>query len=203
MIDMVRKQYPQYADMSDEDLTAALMRKFGTVNHESLDGPGVVTAETSHELQQMAPNVKPVVKGTKAEVLRMKQTGRVAPGSIVFTMPDDTAYIIDPDAVQAIYGGSKAEAVKRAKLDLRDGGDKESILLGYPKREGVQNPVSAAVDRGGNVITDLPEMKANAEAGNVLWAAEGEPGDVADKAGQVAQAIKNDREVIPDGGTEG
>lgn len=188
MIDYIRKNYPQYDDMSDEDLAAAIQRKgIGQPNHENLDGPGVVTASTSHELQRVAPDLKPVVKGTKAEVLRMKQTGQVGPGNIVHIGKNGEAYIINVSAVQELYGASPQQSLRMARQDIDDGGEMESILLGYPKREGVENPTTAAVDRDGNVITDLPEMKAKAEAGDVIWAGEGNPAE----AQQMAETIGN------------
>lgn len=190
MIDRIRQQYPEYNDMSDEDLTAALNRKFGP-DHDNLSGPGVVTAETSHELQKVAPDLKPVVKGTKAEVLRMKMSGQISPQSVVFTDGKDTAYIIHAPTVQGIYGGSLVQAVNEAKRDLKKGGEMESVLLGYPSREGVETPITAAVDKEGNVVTDLQEMQEKAADGEILWAAEGEQGDVEKMASTIGERWKS------------
>lgn len=190
MIEQIRKQYPQYSDMSDEDLQAALTRKLGKANHEELSGPGVVDAALSHLLQAAAPDVKPVVKGTKPDVLRMKQSDQIAPGSIIHIGKDGSAYIINVAAVQDLYGASPQQSVKMARQDLEAGGEMESILLGYPKREGVEQLADVAVTVQGDVVTDPAEMKRHSEEGNVIWAAEGAPGDVEDHAGRVAQRWK-------------
>jgi hypothetical protein len=168
------------------------MRKHGTVNHENLDGPGVVDATTSHELQAKAPDLKPVVKGTAGEVLAMKKAGQLGNDKVVFMLPPpaDVAYIIDSTAVHALYGGSVQKAVTQARRDLLAGGAKESSLLGYPNREGVDNPVTAAVTKDGEVVTDIPEIKDHADKGNVLWAAEGHPADVAKYAENVSRRWK-------------
>lgn len=180
--------------MSDQDLIAAIQRKLPQmkVDHESLSGPSVVSASTSHELQNKAPEMKPVVKGTKAEVLRMKINGEIGPQKVVFTDGKDAAYIIDANAVHAIYGGTIAQAVTQAKKDLKNGGNMESLLLGYPDRDGIdpESMQDVAVDRDGNVITDLGDMKNAAESQNVIWAAQGKPEDVTAQAEKVSKRWK-------------
>ncbi len=47
----------------------------------------------------------------------------------------------------------------------------EGELLGYPDREGAD--MDAAVTKQGEVVTDLPMMKQEAENKNLMWAAEG------------------------------
>lgn len=184
-----RKQYPQYDDLSDKDLTAALARKgLLKANHDDLENG--VNAETSHALQSKAPEVKPVVKGTKAEVLALKQAGKITPGNVIFVSGKGDAYIINAKAVQEIYGASPASSLKQAKKDLEAGGPIESILLGYPDRSKSEQPVSAAVDKQGNVITDLGEMADAVAKNNVLWAAEGEQDEVQGLAGRVATKWK-------------
>lgn len=192
MLKEFRAQYPQYDDMADDDLMKALSAKgLINVNHDDLaDG---VTASTSHELQAKAPEVKPVVKGTKSEVLRMKMSGEIQPGNAVFVGGDDTAYIINLAAVQGIYGDSVQKSLNMAKKDLKSGGDMESLLLGYPNRSGEEKQ-TAAVDREGNVLTDLGEIAANKD--NILWAAEGEPEDVQGHAERVAKKWKTIGEEI-------
>lgn len=148
-----------------------------------------IPASDSLDLQNVAPEVKPVVKGTKPEILALKKQGGTE-GKVIYTA-GDVAYIIDPTAVQGIYGGSKAEAIRKAKLDLKKGGDAESNLLGYPDRENTtpDQTIDAAVTKTGEVVTDLPTMKAEKEAGNIAWAAEGKPEEVTAKAEGVAAAI--------------
>ena len=186
-LDAIYKEH--YSDMPRKEFDDAVMRKHGKVNHEDLEGPGVVTASASHALQERAPELKPVVKGTAAEVLAMEKSGEIDKGKVIFMLPlpADVAYIIDPDAVHALYGGTVQKAVTQARQDLMAGGDKESILLGYPNRQGVENPVTAAVTGDGQVVTDLPEMKKHADAGNIIYAAEGKPEDVAQYAEKVAK----------------
>ncbi|MDD2898999.1 MAG: hypothetical protein PHI31_09830 [Desulfuromonadaceae bacterium] len=156
--------------------------------HENLSEG--IPASASAELQAIAPEVKPVVKGTKAEILDLKRQG-AADGKIVHT-DGDTAYILDPKALQGIYSASIPESLRKAKLDLRQGGDAESVLLGYPKRAELvpAETIDAAVTKQGEVVTDLPTMKAEKEAGNIAWAAEGKPEEVIAKAEGVAGAIK-------------
>jgi hypothetical protein len=127
----------------------------------------------------------------------MKKSGEVGNDKVIFMLPPpaDVAYIIDPDVVHALYGGSRQKAVTQAKRDLLEGGAKESQLLGYPNREGVQNPVTAAVTKDGEVVTDLPAIKEHVDKGNVLWAAEGKPEEVMQHANNVAkrwESIGND-----------
>lgn len=154
------------------------------------DLAGGIPATASVELQNTAPEVKPVVKGTPQEILDIRKQGN-AEGKVVHVV-GDAAYLIDPEAVQGIYGGTKAEAVNKAKLDLKAGGDAESKLLGYPEREGLtpEQTIDVAVTKQGDVVHNLNDMKAEKEAGNITWAAEGKPEEVTAKANEVADAIK-------------
>lgn len=187
MLNDFRQKYPMYADMPDDALYSALSRKgMLNANHDNLaDG---VNASTSHQLQSVAPEVKPVVKGTKAEVLAMKQRGQIAPGNVVHIGANGDAYIINAKAVQDIYGASTAQSLKMAKKDLEDGGEIESILLGYPVRG--ENNVTMAVDKSGEVLTDMGDIAKAAESNNVIWAAEGNGDDVQGLAERVARKWK-------------
>ncbi|KAB0668936.1 hypothetical protein F6V30_13950 [Oryzomonas sagensis] len=200
MLEDFRQQYPQYSDMPDDALLAALSKKgLVNANHDNLEDG--VSAETSHQLQAIAPEIKPVVKGTKAEVLKLKQTGQIAPGNVIHIGKGGEAYIINAKAVQELYGVSPAQSLKMAKQDLEAGGEIESTLLGYPKRD-VENPVTMAVDNGGNVLTDMGDIATAHDQGGVIWAAEGENADVQRHAERVAQKWKTIGEEINDESTE-
>lgn len=147
-----------------------------------------IPAAASAELQGKAPEVKPVVKGTTEEIASIA----VDASKEVFDAGNGTSYIIDKGEAVKKYGGTPDEAVLKAANDLVKGGDTESALLGYPKREGLtpRDTIDAAVTKEGAVVTDLPTMKAEKDAGNIAWAAEGKPGEVTAKAGEVSTAIK-------------
>jgi hypothetical protein len=169
--------------------------------HENLSGGTVVTGMDSVNLQNIAPEIKPVAKMTVSEVKQLKASGQIGVGKSVFNAGNDTAYIIDHNAVQGIYGGSMPEAVKKARIDLKNGGDAESSLLGYPGVENIpkEQTVDVAVTKQGETVTDLAQMKQEAEAKNVAWAAEGKPEEILPKADGVAQAIQGNAETaIPD-----
>ena len=176
-------------------------------HYEDMEGGTVINAERSLMLQDAAPEVKPVVKGTRAEVQALQSQGRIRQERIVFIASIGVAYIVDLGAVQAIYGGTQTEALRQAKLDLLAGGDQESALLGYPPREGLEpwEKIPAAVTLEGLVVTDPYELAVQLTEGNVIWAAEGGAEEVTLLAGRVARALKNSlrREVdAADGGDD-
>jgi hypothetical protein len=181
--DDIYNQY--YSDMPREEFDR---RVKGRPNHDDLKG-AAVTAKNS---LQLPSDVKPVVKGTKQEILELKKSGDIGPEKVIFTLDKDTAYAIDKKAVQTIYGGSITEAVNQTRRDLKKGGDKESSLLGYPNRQGLQphETIDAAVSGEGAIITDLDQMKEEADKGNIIWAAEGRPEEALDKAQTVARRWK-------------
>lgn len=193
-----RAQYPQYDDMSDTELAAALHGKhfadmpkyefdkmfIGRPTHDNLD-TAAVTAQDSLEIQKADPEIKPVIVGTPQEILQMKKAGELGKGKELF-MAKGKAYVIDPKGVQAIYGASMPLSVKLAKIDLLKGND--SRLLGYPSREG--DTVDFAVDKQGQILTDLPQISDAAKAGEVAYAAEGAPDAVPGIAEKVSQAVK-------------
>lgn len=146
--------------------------------HENL-GQGV-TAADSLELQNAAPEVKPVVKGTPQEMLALDNNGALE--GKVLHQEGDAVYAIDPTAINP----------DEAKAAIAQGGDAESAVLGYPKREGLttEETTDVAVTKQGEVVTDLPQMKAETEAGNVAWAAEGKPEEAIPQAEMVAEGIK-------------
>lgn len=175
-------------DTPEEEIKEVLAKSFpGRPTHDNLE-EAAVTAEDSLELQNMNPKVKPVVKGTNKEIAALKAANKIPPQRVVWPGGNGAAYIIDPDAVQGIYGGSKSESVKKAKIDLRKGGEMESVLLGYPPR-AVEDPIDVAVTKDGDVVTDLAEMREHADAGNVAWAAEGDEEEAMEKAQNVAHTI--------------
>lgn len=151
--------------------------------HENL-GEGV----TAKDSLAVPPEVKPVVKGTTEEMSALQSEGALE--GRVLHQKGDAVYAIDPKAVD----------VEQAKVAIEQGGDAESAVLGYPPRDAVpvEQRADAAVTKQGEVITDLPTMKAETEAGNVAWAAEGEKGAVEAQAKEVAGAVKGDTVVPPE-----
>lgn len=145
--------------------------------HENL-GEGV----TAKDSLSVPSEVKPVVKGTADEMSALQIEGAL--DGKVLHQKGDAVYAIDPKAVD----------VEQAKVAIEQGGDAESAVLGYPPRDAVpvEQRADAAVTKQGEVVTDLPTMKAETEAGNVAWAAEGEKGAVEAKAQEVAGAVKGD-----------
>ena len=190
---VLQRMFPEWALAN-----GLTQREYSRPTHDDLAGG--IPASESLAVQDTAPALKPVVKGTRDEILALKQQG-AADGKVIHTA-GDTAYIIDPNAVQSVYGGSKVEAINKAKLDLKAGGDAESKLLGYPDREGLtpDQTIDVAVTKTGEVVTDLPQMKTEKEAGNIAWAAEGKPEDVTQKAEAVSSAIQGKEKA---NGTEG
>ena len=197
-INEFRQQFPEYGDMTDSDLTTALHAKhggdmpyhefakqfIGKPNHDDLM-TAAVTAADSLKIQNSDPTVKPVVVGTPEEVLALKQAGKVGKGKEIF-QHKGKAYIIDHKGAESVYGASKAGSVKMAKMDLLKGND--SRLLGYPERTG--NDETMAVSKGGEILTDLARISDEAKTGNLAYAAEGQPEDLAPIGEKVAQAVK-------------
>lgn len=180
----------RYADEGREE---GLLTDGGEIprpTHDDLD-KAAVTGRDSLDLQEIAPHVKPVVKMTLAEARALKLDQQTAPTKVFWPDGKGSAYVIDKNAVQGIYGGTIAESVFQAKKDLRRGGDAESLLLGYPKRDGVEQTIDVAVTKEGDIVHNLNDMKAHAEAGNVAWAAEGEENEALEKAAQVSEAIRS------------
>ena len=157
--------------------------------HDDLEGAAVTGAD-SLELQEIAPDLKPVVKMTISEAKALKLDSRIAPTKVFWPDGKGNAFVIDKKAVHGIYGGSLADSILQAKKDLRKGGDAESLLLGYPKRDGLDT-IDMAVTKSGDIVHDMNTMKAEAEAGNVAWAAEGEEEEIAEKAAKVSSALKH------------
>jgi len=194
-----RSQYPHYDDLSDTDLASALHRAhysdipkhefdkqfIGTPMHDDLETASVRAAD-SLELQKIDPTIKPVIVGTRNEVLALKKAGKIPRGSILFLAVPDKAYVIDPKGVKAIYGGDELGAVKRAKLDIIKGND--SHLLGYPDR--TQGNETVAVTKQGEILTELSRISDETKRGNVAYGAAGSPQDALQKAAQVSQAIR-------------
>lgn len=193
-------QYPQYADMSDTELSAALHAKhysdmpkhafdlkfIGRPNHDDLN-TAAVTAKDSLTLQNIDPEIKPVIVGTNQEILDLKRKGQIGRGKDIFMAPNGKTYVIDAKAVQGIYGVSLAGSVKMAKMDILKGND--ARLLGYPDRDKGAN-VDVAVNKQGEILTDLPRISDEAKAGNVAYAAEALPQDALTKGAEVSQAIR-------------
>lgn len=201
MIKAFRAEHPGYDDLSDSDLTAAIHGKYyadipkaqfdqmfiGRPNHDDLEG-AAVTAADSLKLQNMDAKVKPVIVGTNQEVLQLKRQGKIGRDKVLFLAPQGKAYVIDPKAVQSLYGGSMAFSVKQAKMDILKGND--AHLLGYPDREGAT--VDVVVTKQGEVLTDLPRISDEATSGNIAYGAQASPEDAMAKGVEIAHAIHRD-----------
>lgn len=184
MINKIRQQWPEYEDMGDDDLMTSIHQahyadmpraQFDQAccadkpDHDDLSA-AAVTGEDSLYLQSIDPSVKPAVKMTAKELA--KHMDKVAGKMVV--MWNDVAYVIDPAAVDP-------SAIIEAVLTGND-----SEILGYPQR----GPMSAAVTKQGDVVTDLPAMKTHAATKNVQWAATGEYAPLMAKATAVSDSIK-------------
>lgn len=199
MIKAFRKKHPEYSDMNDNELSLALHSKFysdmpkhefdkvfiGKPMHDDLETASVRAAD-SLELQKINPEIKPVIVGTNSEVLALKKSGKIPRSSVLFLAPQGKAYVIDPEGVQAVYGGDRVTAIKKAKMDILKGND--SHLLGYPDRTKGQETV--AVTKQGEILTELPRISDETKRGNVAYGAEGSPEDALKKAVSVSQAIR-------------
>lgn len=186
MLTTFRSKHPEYDDMPDADLMAALHRKFYSdmpedefmakmtprPDHDDLENCAV-RGEDSLELQDIDPEVKPAVKMTVAEFL-----GAQIPTTKPFFSPGNgSVYVFSENAPN----------VKESIESILEGDDSE--ILGYPEK----GPLDAAVTKQGEVVTDLPTMRQHAENGNVMWAANGEEIPLMEKAGKVASAIRGQR----------
>ncbi len=199
-IQQFRQQFPQYEDMTDTDLAAALHAKhyqdipkrefdkmfIGQPMHDDL-GTAAVTAADSLELQKIDPTTKPVIVGTPQEVLALKRAGKIPRGNDLFLAVPGKAYVIDPKGVQAIYGGSMVGAIKKAKMDILKGND--SQLLGYPDRSKGNDTI--AVTKQGEILTELPRISDAAKSGNLAYGAEGNPQEALAKASGIAESLRN------------
>lgn len=162
-------------DMSTDQIKAELGRLFPNTprpDHDNLMDAAVTGAD-SLDLQEMAPEVKPVAKMTFGEFVN-EFAGREMGERFGVVMPDGTSYVVDPSAVdpqQAIAGII---------------GGNDSKILGYPER----GPHDAAVTKQGDIVTDLDVMRDQAAAGNVIWAAQGDKNPLLEKAQMVSTALE-------------
>ena len=183
---------PRYAqrradiEAASNDLAAqiaeAKQQPSGWANHENLAGDTVITARDS---MMVAPEKKPVVKGTVSEVQEMGKTGELNPREHqVFypdgkTDPNGVAYIIRKQAID--------RPIEAVKQELRMGGDAESRWLGYPNRTNVPSNERAtvAVTKQGEVVTEPLRIQQESADKNLQWSAEGEPTEVVQKANDI------------------
>lgn len=166
-------------DMDHAEVKRILAEKFpARPTHDDLAGAAVTGAD-SLELQDMAPDVKPAVKMTMQEFVGLQDSIQKP----FFSLGNGEVYVFDQNALD----------VKDAIEKILGGDDSE--ILGYPSREGVadEDMTDAAVTKQGEVVTDLGQMKAEADGGNVAWAAEGAEDDLMSRAGKVAASIKERR----------
>lgn len=150
----------------------------GQFDHNDLPTAAVSAADSL----AVPPSVKVAVVGTPAEVKQLIADGKTE-GRVVFKA-NNKAYVIDPtEAIRQF--GSIAEAKRRIKA----GGDAESAVLGYPSRPEGAPLETAAVTKQGEILTDPTAIKQAATAGEVAYAAEGTPAELATKTQSVADAM--------------
>lgn len=149
-------------------------------NHDDL----ATAAVTPRESLLVPPSVKPVVVGTPEQIADLVEDGTIGGGKIIHCV-SGKAYVLDVAAL----GGDIDTAL--AKLDSGD----DSALLGYPER----GPVTMAVTRLGNILTDPEIIKRQAVIKNVIWAADGELAAITNKAREVSKAIKEQRHASTNG----
>ena len=192
-----RQAYPHYNDMTDSELSASLHAKhysdmpknefdlmfIGRPNHDNID-TAAVSAADSLELQNISPEDKPVIVGTAKEILNLKRAGKIGTGKEIFQAPQGKVYVIDAKAVKEIYGASLAGSVKMAKMDILKGND--AHLLGYQQK----GEADMVVNKQGDIISTIPEMVDEAKKGNIAYAASGNPDELAEKVGNISQAIR-------------
>lgn len=169
--------------MDPEEIKRVLAQKFPVREsserpiHDDLHG-AAVTGEDSLDLQETDPTVKPAVKMTVPELVKLAMERDLGQKPVFILGP--TAYVIDP------AGGDILEVI----ASILSGND--SAALGYPERPE-EGGVDVAVTKQGDVVTDLEEMRHHADNGNVAWAAEGTPEEAQAYAERVASTIRGGR----------
>jgi len=171
---VVRPEMPQAERPAENAPSRTVPESF---NHDSLP-TAAVTAADSLVLQDAAPQLKVAVVGTPAEI---KALGKQPAGKTTW-VSGDKAYIIDVAAAREKYG-----SVLETKRALK-AGDPEA--LGYPERPAGEPLQTAAVTKAGEILTEPEAIKQAATAGEVAYAAEGAPADLAAKIESVAEALK-------------
>lgn len=148
-------------------------------NHDNLPESAVTPRDS---MEAVGP-AKPVVKGTVGQIVDMARSGEIN-AKDHYTIypegvrnPDSPAYVINKNAA--------GKNLAQIKKDLQKG--KDSEWLGYPDREGVPTAdlVTKAVTKDNRILSNPAEIKAEAEAGNVKWSAEGREADVQAKAEEI------------------
>jgi hypothetical protein len=160
-------------DMTPEQIKAELSRLFQRPDHENL-AAAAVTGADSLDLQELAPEIKPTAKMTVEELAQHYDRVKDKPVLVW----QGTAYVFADATIAEQY----LESVLLGE---------DSEALGYPEK----GEADAAVTKDGEIVTDLAQMKQEAEAGNVIWAANGSPEELQHKAEQVVQAIYKGKKV--------
>jgi len=150
---------------------------------------------TGWDSLSVPPNVKPVIKTTPEEALALKREGYFGNDKEIFKLSPKVAYIIDKEATHNHVGAeTEKQSLSVAKKWLTIGGNAESELLGYPKRDGIPREamIDVAVMKDGAIITDLDAMRNGIKGMNIAWAAEGLPDEIMAKAQEISSALKGD-----------
>jgi len=178
-------------EVASNDLAAQIAeakeQPSGWANHENLAGDTVITARDS---MTVAPEKKPVVKGTVSEVQEMGKTGELNPREHQVFYPDGKS---NPNGVAYVIRKAGIDRpIEAVKKELRMGGDAESRWLGFPERESVPpgERATAAVTKQGEVVTEPARIVEESANKNLQWSAEGEPTEVVAKANEIATGSK-------------
>jgi hypothetical protein len=162
-------------DMPHDEIIKVIESHFGTPRptHDDLEG-AAVRGSDSLDLMDLDETVKPAAVMTIPELVQ--SIDRIGDRNVFIS--GGKAYVISPtvnasEAVQSILSGD------------------DSSLLGYPEK----GDSDAAVTKDGEIVTDLGRMKEEAEAGNVIWAANGTPETLQGQAERVVDAIYRGKKI--------
>lgn len=193
-----RKEYPQYDKVKDGELATALHAKFfsdmpkrefdmcciGRPNHDDLKGG--IHGKNSLEMMSMAPELKPAVKMPLEQAMPFFHDSQNLATTASLILPNGLTYIFNLDGLKCKCGCQEwQEALLQSIARILEEDDGE--ILGYPPR----GPMDAAVNRDGEIITDLGRMKDETEDDNILWAADGEEEPLMEMAGKYSAAVKS------------
>lgn len=185
MLNKIRREHPEYDDMPDNDLMAAIHQKHYSdmpieefmmrtqrPSYDDLE-KSAITGADSLDLQEMEASIKPVVKMAfkqfSSEFAKRDMTHRI---SVI--LPDGTAYVIDTrvvspeDAFESIMSGQDSE------------------ILGYPE----PGDCDCGVTKQGEVVKGPLAIKMHVPHNNLIWAASGNEPELSDKAQRVSEVVR-------------
>lgn len=219
MLTAFRSQHPEYNDMPDADLMAALHRKFysdmpynqfaaqlterrnvnaekGTEEAGYADGRQDAEGDADEGMQVGRPDHEDLdncaVRG--ADSLELQEIAPEVKPAVKMTVAEFMGAQIPPAKPFFSPGNGTVYVFAKSTPELESAivdilSGDDSEILGYPEK----GPLDAAVTKQGNVVMNLPEMRQHAENGNVAWAANGEEEPLMQKAMGVSRAIRGQR----------